>query len=394
MNKKFLFFTGINFIDKFLLYLLPLIPLYIFKDHQYYNLVEFVYSLSLFFSIFADGGIKNFYLSNFRHYKNDNLFSSSIKKYINNLLIFYFTLMPFILCSIFFYKNENFLLIAFLVFFRTIFLVIINFNKTYYAIKQTQIKMFYITLLSSISTVFIFILIYFFNIKNNILYFFSIQIVIVSIIFFISFFRKKYLKYFQFVSIFKKSLKFSWPLILNSLFFFIIMHFAKIYSFAYLSSEDMTKISFFMRTLFVIQLFHGTFTNYYYFSIFKNKEKNIHVDLLVKYIFGMALISIITFAFFEKFSYILHLEYKRDLIFISIFLYFIFWCFGSFFEQYLNKFNSNKHILIFSMMSLCIYVLILLFSEFAMVERLAIAMLFSSVLYLSLILIRVFFIIK
>ena len=49
MNKKFLFFTGINFIDKFLLYLLPLIPLYIFKDHQYYNLVEFVYSLSLFF---------------------------------------------------------------------------------------------------------------------------------------------------------------------------------------------------------------------------------------------------------------------------------------------------------------------------------------------------------
>jgi len=105
MNKKFLFFTAINLIDKFLLYLLPLIPLYIFKDHQYYNLVEFVYSLSLFFSIFADGGIKNFYLSNFRHYKNDNLFSSSIKKYINNLLIFYFTLMPFILCSIFFYKN-------------------------------------------------------------------------------------------------------------------------------------------------------------------------------------------------------------------------------------------------------------------------------------------------
>jgi len=216
----------------------------------------------------------------------------------------------------------------------------------------------------------------------------------VSIIFFISFFRKKYLKYFQFISIFKKSLKFSWPLILNSLFFFIIMHFAKIYSFAYLSSEDMTKISFFMRTLFVIQLFHGTFTNYYYFSIFKNKEKSIHVDLLVKYIFGMALISIITFAFFEKFSYILHLKYKRDLIFICIFLYFIFWCFGSFFEQYLNKFNSNKHILIFSMMSLCSYVLILLFSDFAMLERLVIAMLFSSVLYLSLILIRVFFIIK
>jgi O-antigen/teichoic acid export membrane protein len=149
-----------------------------------------------------------------------------------------------------------------------------------------------------------------------------------------------------------------------------------------------------MRTLFVIQLFHGIFTNYYYFSIFENKEKKINVDLLVKYILGMALISIITFAFFEKFSYILNLEYKIDLIFICIFLYFIFWCFGSFFEQYLNKFNSNKHILTLSMISLCIYVLILLFSDFAMIERLVIAMLFSSLIYLSLILIRVFFIIK
>jgi O-antigen/teichoic acid export membrane protein len=394
MNKKFFFFTGINLLDKFLLYLLPLIPLYIFKDHQYYNLVEFVYSLSLFFSIFADGGIKNFYLSNFRHYKNINLFSNSLRKYINNLIIFYFILLPFILFSFFLYENENFLLIALLVFFRTIFLVIINFNKVYYAVKQTQIKMLYITLLSSISTLFIFILIYFFNTKNNILYFFFVQIVIVLIIFFISLFRKEFLKNFQFVSFFKKSLKFSWPLILNSLFFFIIMHFAKIYSYTYLSSQDMTKISFFMRTLFVIQLFHGIFTNYYYFSIFENKEKKINVDLLVKYILGMALISIITFAFFEKFSYILNLEYKIDLIFICIFLYFIFWCFGSFFEQYLNKFNSNKHILTLSMISLCIYVLILLFSDFAMIERLVIAMLFSSLIYLSLILIRVFFIIK
>jgi hypothetical protein len=393
MNKNFFLFTGLNLVDKFLLYLLPLIPLYFFKDREYYNQIEFIYSISLFFYIFADGGIKNFYLSNFRHYKKESLFSGLIKKYINSILIFYFLLIP-IIFFILFYRNEDLFLIALLVFFRTIFLIIINFNKIYYSVKQVQIKMFNITLLSSILTIVFLISMYYFNIKNNIFFFFLIQIVIVLIIFFLNIFNKEYLKYLKFISLIKKSLKFSWPLILNALFFFIIMHFAKIYSYTYLSSEDMTKISFLMRTLFVIQLFHGSFTNYYYFSVFKKKEKKINFNLLNKYICIMGLICVITFIFFEKFSSIMHLKYKIDLIFICIFFYFIFWCFGAYFEQYLNKFNNNKHIFIFSMISLCMYVVILLFSDFLIIDRLAIAMAVSGFIYLFLVLIRVFIIFK
>jgi multisubunit Na+/H+ antiporter MnhB subunit len=125
----------------------------------------------LFFYIFADGGIKNFYLSNFRHYKKESLFSGLIKKYINSILIFYFLLIP-IIFFILFYRNEDLFLIALLVFFRTIFLIIINFNKIYYSVKQVQIKMFNITLLSSILTIVFLISMYYFNIKNNIFFFF------------------------------------------------------------------------------------------------------------------------------------------------------------------------------------------------------------------------------
>ena len=51
-NKKFFFFNILNLIDKFLIFLLPILPLLIFNDQLLYNEIEFIYSISLIIYIY------------------------------------------------------------------------------------------------------------------------------------------------------------------------------------------------------------------------------------------------------------------------------------------------------------------------------------------------------
>ena len=51
------------------------------------------------------------------------------------------------------------------------------------------------------------------------------------------------------------------------------MHFIKIYSYNYLSADEMTQISFILRFMLIIQIFHGGFTNYFYKNFFETKKK-------------------------------------------------------------------------------------------------------------------------
>ena len=60
INKKFIYFSFVNLLDKFLIFLLPLSILFFFNDKKLYNII---YAASMIFYIFADNGIKNYSLA-------------------------------------------------------------------------------------------------------------------------------------------------------------------------------------------------------------------------------------------------------------------------------------------------------------------------------------------
>ena len=112
---------------------------------------------------------------------------------------------------------------------------------------------------------------------------------------------------------------FSYPLILNALIFLIIMHFIKIYSYNYLSSDQMTQISFILRFMLIIQIFHGAFTNYFYKNFFETKKKKFDLKILINYFFVLLPSSFVVLVSFPYIAVFFNLNFKIDLIFLLIF---------------------------------------------------------------------------
>ncbi len=386
-NKKFFFFNILNLTDKFLIFLIPILPLIVFNDQLLYNEIEFVYSVSLILYIFTDGGIKNYSLSFYRTSNNKHHFLLSNIKYINTLSIYYFFIL-FPLIGFFIYFAETKYIYLFILF-RILLLINSNYFKVHFSLNNNQKYMLFLTLLISGLT-FIYILFrYYLNLSLSIFDFFIFQILIMSLLIIYNFINKKFLSITNLFKIYKKSFIFSFPLILNALVFLIIMHFIKIYSYNYLSSDEMTQISFILRFMLIIQIFHGGFTNYFYKKFFETKFKKIDFKIFFYYILILISVSFLLLFSFPLVSSMLNLNFDINLVFLLIFGYTIIWCMAAFFEQYLNKFYKNKYILFYSLISLFFYILVIAFFEYDIFIRMCFAMIISVSVYFVLILAKV-----
>ena len=387
-NKNFFLFNLFNLFDKFLIFLLPLLPLLLNENKILYNEIEFIYSISLLIYIFADGGIKNYSLSFYRNANNRENFLDNNFKYIQTISIYYLLgLFPLIFIFTFFYENYFFCL-YFL--FRILILININYHKIHFSLQKTQLKMLLLTLgISSLSISYLIIKFYFYN-QLKIFDFFIIQMIIITLVILNSFIKKNYLDFSSFFKILKKSFRFSYPLILNAFIFLIIMHFVKIYSYNYLDSDQMTKISFILRFMLVIQIFHGAFTNYFYGNFFETKMRKFDLKILLNYALVLITSSSVVVLSYPYLLLFFNLNFQIDLIFILIFSYTVIWCISAFLEQYLNKYYLNKFILLYSIVALFFYILIIIyFKDIEILTRICFAMLSSSLIYFILIFLKI-----
>ena len=246
-DKKFLIFNILNILDKFLIFFIPLIPLLFLQDKSLYNQIEYIYSISLIIYIFCDGGIKNFSLVFYRTSENKKKFLDNNYKFVNTISIYYFCfIIIFILCLT--YINEYKALYIFILF-RVLLLININYHKIHFSLKNKQKNILYLSLLVSISTVGYLILRFYFFENIKIFDYFLFNIIILSLFLIYNVSKKYLLGFKKILKIFKKSLSFSYPLLLNALIFLFIMHFVKIYSYNYLSENEMTQISFVTRVM-------------------------------------------------------------------------------------------------------------------------------------------------
>ena len=307
--------------------------------------------------------------------------------FINTLSLFYFCscVLPIILIYLFYDSHIFYLFILI----RILILINSNYHKVHFSLKNQKKYILVLTLLvSTFTLIYISIRFYFFS-SFNIFDFFLPQILIIFLFIFYNFIKKKFLNFEKTFYIFKKSFIFSLPLILNALIFLFIMHFIKIYSYNYLSENEMTQISFITRFMLIILVLHSGFLNFFYKQIFETKIKQFDFKIFLNYFSVIIISSFLVFFSFPFVSLIFSLNIKIDLIFILIFLYTFLWSISAFLEQYINKFYQNKYILFYSVISLFVYIMAILFlNQFEMLERICLAMFISVSVYFILILFK------
>ena len=85
--KNLYSFSVLNFSEKFLAYLCPLLIIQIFDDKILYNQIELIYSFSVIFNIVFDFGLRGYFTYSLRKIKKRKQYSIEVLNYFNSLFL-------------------------------------------------------------------------------------------------------------------------------------------------------------------------------------------------------------------------------------------------------------------------------------------------------------------
>lgn len=381
-NFSFLIYASLNIIDKFLAYVAPLLILKFLGNNFLYNQIELIYSISIIFNVFLDFGLRGHFVYSYRFYdsKADHI-NDHLKSY-NSLFFIYIGAVLILLIFIKYSYPEIFLLSC-LIFIRIIYLFIINFFRFFFRFYSKINYFFLLTIPVNIVTIFLIIYFNFFDFKYVLIYFFVSQFLLILIYFIIFSFKSNSIIHFKLaLRVLKSSINYYWPIILSTACSLLIMNFGKIYFFYNMSENDMTKFSFIIRFLLIIQLFHATFSSFNLKKNYQENEKKINKKIFVKYFIGLVFSILFVNLLYPNTQFFFGIGYNFDLVYLFLVIYITTWCLSSYLEQFLGKFNKNIFIMYLQIASLLFYFLPFIFLKDINIQNISFLMVISSSFYL------------
>lgn len=350
-------YSVLNFIDKGLIFLTPLIILKFFDDKVLYNTIEYVYSISTILVIFFDLGLKNyifFYLKKSKTYNHD-------LNNINNTFYFYiFYIFVFlgIILTLYYLNNLNHLkYILGLIIIRILYLTIINFYKIVYRANDIPSKIFIFSIPVSLVTFVLLYINYVFLNFDNLLIFFMAQSLFLILYIIVKFnFKSIVTKINSKIILLKKSLKFTFPLMLSVMFYNSMMNYGKIYSFNFLNVEEMTFLSFSQRLFIILTFFHATYIGFFQKKIYLTSDNHFNKRLFINYFLLIILINIILTFSSSYISTIFNVRITNFNIIVLLSTHSCLWCFSAYFETYLTKTNNNNFIMKSTIFSMIVFI--------------------------------------
>jgi len=184
----------------------------------------------------------------------------------------------------------------------------------------------------------------------------------------------------------KESFNWGWPLLLSAGASMLVANFSKVYAFSNLSSHEVLAFTFWMRAFSIFQLSHVAMVSVLIGQIYQSKNPGIMHSNLFRYTYLITppAIVIAVLAFFSSLWEPL-VPALESMVALVLFAYFIFWCFGAYFEIYLTRNGANAVILKASLASSSMYLLGIIFVSPSNALELSALMACAAVLYTVLI---------
>jgi hypothetical protein len=350
-------YSVLNFFDKGLIFLTPLIILKFFDDKVLYNTIEYVYSVSTILVIFFDLGLKNY---TFFYLKKSKTYNQDLNN-INNTFYFYiFYIFVFlgIILTLYYFNNLNHLkyILGFIII-RILYLTIINFYKIIYRANDIPSKIFIFSIPVSLVTFVLLYINYEFLNFDNLLIFFTAQSLFLILYIIVKFnFKLIVTKINSKIILLKKSLKFTFPLMLSVMFYNSMMNYGKIYSFNFLNIEEMTFLSFSQRLFIILTFFHATYVGFFQKKIYLTSDNHFNKRLFINYFLLIILINTILIFSSNYISTIFNVRITNFNIILLLSTHSCLWCFSAYFETYLTKTNNNNFIMKSTIFSMIVFI--------------------------------------
>ncbi len=377
-NKDLATFVVLNYIDKFLVFLLPLAVLYITQDRESYNAIEYVYSIAnvvapffVFFSSYAFYGYK------LSVEINEKSFVNSYRCFSSLFIIALFLVGLGIAFGALLLVPSLTLLFFFMTLVRFVYLQTINNNNSYYRLIDKPARFLIYTIIGSFVSV---TLVYFIHPDRQftLIAFFLPQLWVSILCLNVG---AKGFKINGFKGYIVSSFKFAWPIVVNCTIVAFVMNYGKIYAYNYLSSYEMYNFSYIMRISMVIQMAHASLISFYGKDLF---VKGYSLSFYKKYCLVIGSAFVVAIIFLCVFNQFVTDKLTIDTTTFLILIYTLLHSLGASFELWYGRKDKNRVILYVSVVSCLIFLGFIFFVGVQNLQSLALYMVIHALSYLIL----------
>jgi len=345
-NKDVLFYTAINYVDKALFFILPLLVLELLNDKSTYNTIEYIYSIASIIATFVDGGGRSYYFFAYRNTENRR--GLVIRKFrlflkIVGLLLIILSVWAGVSKLL----GYEWLLFSYIGV-RAIYIYVSSFLNYHFRLQDKPSKIFKVTLSVSLASILIVLIWYFLGAQLP-LYMYFLPMFLMEIAIIVN--QKNFKPNEHDYDYVKKAFKFAWPLLINVILIALVNNYGKIYSYQNLSEQEMFELSFTLRIAFVIHIAHSSVYGFLAKKIYVNDSMSTMVSVIKQY--SLFLFIAFAGAAVLLYGYIMIINDGQmfEIAWVWIFVYTLLWCYLGFFEGFLSKYNKNDKILIFTLIS-------------------------------------------
>lgn len=375
-HKELLLYSGANIIDKFLIFIIPLAALFLFKDKKLYNDIEYIFSVSSILLIFLDLGMKNYLFYGYKISEKKSIYLRDARFYFNFLIQFYVMLFSLILLVGSFLTTEWLILLFIIT--RALYALVIVFYAGYFRLIDKPSGIYVYSMSVSVLSILIMLGVFFTNMPMHLAIVYIVPVL--GIFFFVFHFYNPVssVNYNHLYSLIKTAIKYAYPIIINLIMMSFINQFGKIYAYNYLDLESMFEISIIQRISMVLVLIHASIMGFYSKKLFTSLKFSEHKTILLQY--SLSIFFFASMIFLAVWMYNLFATIHLDLVLLTLFLVgTLLWCFIAYFELYFNKENMNKYIPIITLFSFAAYLFTFTISEKIDIYKISIMYLSSNI---------------
>lgn len=383
-NNKMLFrFMALSYLDKAIIFLLPLLVFQFFKDQLVYVSIEYIYSITTVIIPLIDLGLSGYF---FYAYRNSKDQEATLKAFVNSFQRLYLLISCLGLCfiAVNYYGFEYEPFIVFIVS-RLLFVLATVFFASYYRLTNRPEKAVYITLFSNVLSL-IFLFAYFFSGLEFSLWLIFIGQILFAIFYFLKcvldvfFKRHEGFDHSKLKKLVINALLFSWPSIIQVFIMMYIANYGKINALTKMSLDHGVLLSLVQRFSMLIFLTHSSIWAFIVKDIYV--EKNLFVierKMLYKYLVFLTLASVFVIIVNQLFLVYNYVDLLRASTVSALIIGQTFFaCIHAYLEMHYGRENKNIIRLYLAIFSGTVFIVLLMVLNMNFLERISIAMFVST----------------
>lgn len=368
----------LSYIDKAIVFAGPLFVLFLLRDKTLYNQVEYVYAIAPLIGAVLNGNLTTYFLPAYRDADDRKALVQEVRGYFYLQLAIALAAAAIVLAI---WRGHGVgLAVAIGCTIRGIFLLAQSFYLVYYRLLDAPSRAFIFSISGGAGTVAIVVGFWLLHGGLRTWHFFAAQAAVTVMAGVMGGCALRHVRWGPLVRYFWKALVFCWPVMVNVLAMSLLTNMGKIYSFSALSADDMSRLSLIQRSALIVTLTSSGMISYMAKTLFLGDSLAGAKKAFLAYASVILASAAFVIAVLGVLPHVSKVNSGPiDLATVALVFGAVLWCFDSYGEFLMLKYQLLKLLPVFSVLGFMVSAAFFYFGKVNDLQSVALAQLAGTV---------------